>query len=68
MHYLVHLLNIRICRYTYITPTVFYCDQDRYVIEVVQLCKWTVLCSSQVFFKQNLDTIFLSLSGQPDYV
>ena len=32
----MHLLNARICRYTYITPTVIYCDQDRYVHEVVQ--------------------------------
>ena len=28
----MHLLNTRIYRYTYITPTVIYCDQDRYVI------------------------------------
>ena len=32
----LHLLNTRICRYTYITSTVIYCDQDRYVNEVVQ--------------------------------
>ena len=25
--HLVHLLNTRICRYTYITPTVIYCDK-----------------------------------------
>ena len=32
----VHLLTTRICRYTYITPTFIYCEQDRYVHEVVQ--------------------------------
>ena len=25
----MYLLNPKICRYTYITPTVIYCDQDR---------------------------------------
>ena len=25
----MHLLNTRICRYTYSTPTVIYCDKER---------------------------------------
>ena len=32
----MHLLNTKICRYTYMTPKVIYCDQDRYVNEVIQ--------------------------------
>ena len=31
----MRLLNIRMCRYTYITPAVIFCDQDRPVYEVV---------------------------------
>ena len=30
----MHLFNTRICKYTYITPTVIYCDQESYVNEV----------------------------------
>ena len=48
----MHLLNNRICRYTYITPTVHilhYCDQNRCVNDVVQLkVDYTVF--SQVYF------------------
>ena len=32
----MHLLDTRICRYTYITPTVIVYGQNRYVNEVVQ--------------------------------
>ena len=33
----MYLLNTRICRYTYLTPTVIYCDQDRYVMDLFNL-------------------------------
>ena len=33
----MHLLNTRICRYTYLKPTVIYCDQDRYVMNLFNL-------------------------------
>ena len=33
----MHLSNTRICRYTFVTPTVIYCDQDRYVMKLFNL-------------------------------
>ena len=33
----MHLLNIRIYRYTYVTPTEVYCGQDRYVMKLFNL-------------------------------
>ena len=36
--------------HTYISPTVIYRDQDRYVNEGVQPSNRALLCSSQVFF------------------
>ena len=35
--HLMHLLNTRICRYTYLTPIVAYCDQDRYAMNLFNL-------------------------------
>ena len=29
----MHLLNTRMCRYTYITPTVIYCDKVNQVVQ-----------------------------------
>ena len=55
--HLMHLLNTRICRYAYITPTVIYYDQDRWVMKLFNLER-TLLYSAQVYFTQNLDTYF----------
>ena len=35
--YWLHLLNTRICRYTYVTPTVIYYDHDRCVMKLFNL-------------------------------
>ena len=61
----MHLINNRICRYTYITPTVqisYYCDQDRCVNEVVQLENGLYCVQANVFltkFGQNYSFIYL---------
>ena len=63
----MHLLNTRICRYTYLTPTVIYCDQDRYVMDLfklesglMQLC--IKVSSDQITFLIMM-LIFFRLSG-----
>ena len=33
----IHLLNTRLCWYTYVTPTVIYYDQDRSVMKLFNL-------------------------------
>ena len=64
----MHLLNTRICRYTYLTPTVIYCDQDRYVMNLLNLrsgpYRVQVRCiSNKIGYK-----LLLFLSAQPDYM
>ena len=45
----MHLLNTRIRRYTYVTPTVIYYDQDRYVMKLFNLDMDSTV-SSQVHY------------------
>ena len=64
----MHLLDTRICRYTYVTPTVIYCDKDKYVMNLLNLesepyCS-QVRCISNKVWTQ----ITPFLSAQPDYV
>ena len=59
----MHLLNSRICRYTYITPTVIYCDQDRCVMKLVNLesrlyC-FQVRCFSHKIWTQIIHFVYL---------
>ena len=65
----MHLLNTRICRYTYLTSAVIYCDQDRYVMTLFSLIKVdsTVIKSGVFLTKFGHDFLF-SLSAQSDYV
>ena len=60
----MHLLNTRICRYIYVTLTVTYCDQDRYVMKLFNLEMDSTVLKSGVFGHK----ILLSLSAHPDYV
>ena len=52
----MHLLNDRICRYTYITSTVIYCDQDSCVTKLFNLENG--LYCVQVRFLTKLDTSY----------
>ena len=45
----MHLLNTRICRYTYVTPTAAYCDQDMYVMKLFNLEMDSTVFKSGVF-------------------
>ena len=45
----IHLLNTRICRYTNETPTVIYCDQDRYVMKLFNLEMASTVFKSGIF-------------------
>ena len=62
------LLNTRICRYTYITLTVIYCDQDRYVMKLFNLKMDSTVFKSDVFLTKFGHKLVLSLSAQPNYV
>ena len=64
----MHLLDTRICRYTYITPTVIYCDQDRCVMKLFNLEMDSTVFKSGVFQTKFGHKVLLSLSAQPDYV
>ena len=59
----MHLLNTRICRFTYVTPTVIYCDQDRFNLEMD-----STVFKSGVFLTKFGHKLLLSLSAKPDYV
>ena len=61
----MHLLNTRICRYTYITPTVIDCDQDSCVMN---LKVESTVFKSGVFLTKLGQKLLISLSAQPDYV
>ena len=60
----MHLLKARICRYTYITSTVIYCEKDR----CSTLNLDSIVFKSGVFLTKLGQTLILSLSAQPDYV
>ena len=60
----MHLLNTRICRYTYVTPTVIYLDQDRYVIKLFNLKMDCTVFKSGVFLTKFGHNFRLSLSAQ----
>ena len=45
----MHLLNTRTCRYSYITPAVTYCDQDRCVMNLFNLEMDSAVFKSGVF-------------------
>ena len=64
----VHLLNTRLCRNTYVTRTVIYSDQDRYVIELFNLEMESTVFKSGVFLTKFGHKLLLSLSAHPDYV
>ena len=50
----MHLLNTMICRYTYITHTVIYCDQDRCVMKLFNLEMDSTVFKSSVFLNYIL--------------
>ena len=52
----MHLLNIRICKYTYVTPTVIFCDQDRYVMKLLNLEMDPTVLRVKCISNKNLDT------------
>ena len=64
----MHLLNTRICRYTFKTPTVIYCDQDMCVMKLFNLEMDCTMFRSGAFLTKFGHKLFLSLSVQPDYV
>ena len=66
--YWMHLLNTRTCRYTYLTPTVIYCDQGRCVMKLFNLEEDSTLFKSGVFLTKFGHKLLLSLSAQPGYV
>ena len=45
----MHSLNTGICRYTYVTPIVIYCDQDRYVMKLFILEMDSTVFKSCIF-------------------
>ena len=63
----MHLLNTRICRKTYVTPTVIYCDQGRYVMKLFNLEMDFTVFKSGVFLTTFGHKLLLSLSAHPDY-
>ena len=63
----MHLLNTMICRCTYMSPTVIYCDKDRKV-SCSALKVDSAVFKSGVFLTKFGHKLFLSLSAQPDYV
>ena len=64
----MNLLNTRICRYTYITSTVIYYDQDRCAMKLINLKMDSTAFKSGVFLTKFGHKLLLSLSVQPDYV
>ena len=66
--YWLHLLNTRICRYTYVTPTVIYYDQDRCVMKLFNLEMDSVVYKSGGVLTKFGHKLLLSLSAQPDFV
>ena len=54
--------------YTYITPTVIYCDQNMCVMKLFNLEMDSILFKSGVFITKFRHKLPLSLSAQPDYV
>ena len=64
----MHLSNTRICRYTYITPTVIYCDQDRCVMKLFNVEMDSTVFKPGVFLTKFVHKLFLPLSAQPDYI
>ena len=66
--YWMHLLNTRICRNTYVTPTVIYYDQDRSVMKSFNLEMDSTVFNSGVFLTKFGHKLLPSLSAQPDYV
>ena len=66
--YWMHSLKTRICRYTYITRTVIYCDQGRCVMKPLNLEMDSTVFRSGVFLTKFGHKLLVSLSAQPDYV
>ena len=64
----MHLLNTRICRYTYEMPTVIFCDQDRYVTKLFILEMDSTIFKVRCILTKFGHKLLLSLSAQPDYV
>ena len=64
----MYSLNTRICRYTYVTPTVIYCDQDMYVMKVFNLGLDSPAFKLGVFLTKFGHKVLLSLSAQADYM
>ena len=60
-------LNTVIYRYAYLSPTVIYCDQDRYVMKLFNLEMDSTVCKSGVFLTKFGHKLHISLSAQPDY-
>ena len=61
-------LNTKICRYTYLTPKVIYCDQDKCVMKLFNLEMDSTVFKSGVFLTKFEHKLLPSLSAQPDYV
>ena len=66
--YWMYLLNTRICRYTYATPTVFTVTKTGKHMKLFNLEMDSTVFKSGVFQKKNLDTNCSFLSAQRDYV
>ena len=66
-NYMYSGLNTRICRYTYVTPTVMYNDQDRCVMKLFNF-EMDSLFKSGAFLPNFEHKLLLSLSAQPDCV
>ena len=54
--------------YTYLTHTVIYCKQDRYVMKFSNLEMDSTVFNSGVFLTKFGHKLLISLSAQPDYI
>ena len=64
----MHLLNTKICGYTYLAPTVIYCDRGKCVMKLFNIEMDSTVFKSDVFLTKFGHKLLLSLSAQPDYV
>ena len=59
----MHLFNTRISRYTYVTPTLIYCDQTGMQMKLFDLERGLYYCKSGVFLTEQNRTELYYLSG-----
>ena len=64
----MHLFNSRICRYTYVLPTVIFGDQNRYVMKLFNIERNSTVLKSGVFLTKFGYKLLNYISAQPDYV